>query len=276
MRNESAACRMLAIFLCFSLLSGGCTTLKKEDYAQFGYKGQAATEEGKKVWLVDGLGNFFGAFSKLILWNWKVERHNIQTETKDAVDQYLKEHESTLGNVMVQLNRYAPQDSWRRLFQNKGVKWPYRYFLGIFSVLIVDTLLPGRIFGGDRYDPFTHTVHLYSDLPSIALHELGHAEDFAERRYRGSYALFRMVPFADLYQEHKATEFAFQYVRAEKMVPTEIECYKVLYPAYGTYIGSYLYSFGLLAVIVGHIWGRSEAHALEKQQDLPKITFKAA
>jgi hypothetical protein len=268
--KKKAACQALAVFLSLSLLMGGCSTLKTGEYAQFGYKGQAETKEGQRVLPVDWLGNFFGAFSKLLLWNWKVERHNIQTDTKEAVAQYLSKHEDTLGNVMVQLNRYAPQDSWRRLFQNKGVQWPYRYFLGIFSVLIMDTLLPGRIFGGDRYDPFTHTVHLYSDLPSIALHELGHAEDFAERRYRGSYALFRIVPFADLYQEYKATEDAFEYVREEKMVPTQIECYKVLYPAYGSYVGSYLFSFGILAVIVGHIWGRSEARALEQRMAITK------
>jgi len=265
MGNKKRAHQAIAVFLCLSLGMAGCAVLKTDEYAQFGYKGQAETKEGQRVLPIDWLGNFFGAFSKLILWNWKVDRHHIQADTQEVVAQYLRAHEDTLGNVLVQLNRYAPQDSWGRLFQNKGVQWPYRYFLGIFSVLILDTLLPGRIFGGDRYDPFTHTVHLYSDLPSIALHELGHAEDFAERRYRGSYALFRIVPFADLYQERKATDFAFQYVRSEKMYSTEIESYKVLYPAYGTYVGSYLFSFGIVALIVGHIWGRSEAHGLEKR-----------
>lgn len=257
--------KTLAILLSFSLLFSGCATLKTDEYAQYGYKGQPEVKEGQRVLPIDWLGNFFGVFSKLLLWNWKVERHNIEPSTEEAVNGYLRSHEDTLGNVMVQLNRYAPQDSWKRLFQNKRVKWPYRYFLGIFSVLIVDTLLPGRIFGGDRYDPFTHTVHLYSDLPSIALHELSHAEDFAERRYRGSYALYRMVPFVDLFQEDKATDLAFQYVREEKMVTTEIECYKILYPAYGSYVGSYLGSLSLVPVIAGHIWGRREARALEKR-----------
>jgi len=265
MSYRSVSHKALAILLSLSLLLSGCSTLKTDEYAQFGYKGQPEAKEGQRVLPIDWLGNFFGAFSKLLLWNWKVERHRIETSTEQVVDGYLRSHEDTLGNVLVQLNRYAPQDAWKRLFQNKKVKWPYRYFLGIFSVLIVDTLLPGRIFGGDRYDPFTHTVHLYSDLPSIALHELGHAEDFAVRRYRGSYALFRMVPFADLFQEDKATDFAFQYVREEKMIDTEIECYKILYPAYGSYIGGYLGSWSPIAIIGGHIYGRKKARALEKR-----------
>lgn len=254
-----------AIFLCLSLTMAGCSTLKPEEYASFGYKGLPETKEGRRVLPVDWLGNFFGAFSKLILWNWKVERHNIQAGTKERLAQYLRDHEDSLGNVRIQLNRYAPQDSWRRLFSNKGVKWPYRYFFGIFSVLIMDTLLPGRIFGGDRYDPFTHSVHLYSDLPSIALHEIGHAEDFAERRYRGSYAMTRLLPFVDLYQEYKATKSTFQYVRGKEMYATEIECFKILYPAYGTYAGSYLPYLSILGVIGGHLLGRSEARALEQR-----------
>ena len=39
------------------------------------------------------------------------------------------------------------------------------------------TIFPGRVFGGDRYNPFTNTINLYSDHPSIALHEAAHAKD---------------------------------------------------------------------------------------------------
>jgi len=130
----------------------------------------------------------------------------------------------------------------------------------------VDTLLINRFFGFDYYNPFTHTVHLYSDVPSIALHELGHAKDFAERRHRGSYAALRLIPFADLYQEYQATEDAFEYIRAEHQTEREMEAFKILYPAYGTYLGSYLFVTGgsVAGAIGGHIYGRIEAHELAK------------
>lgn len=256
----------LALGLTFSLQITGCARLKPAEYETYGYKGEAAVKEGKKIVVLDWLGNIFGFLPKLILWNWKVNRHNINEETEAAIQDYIAKNTTELGNVDVQLNRYAPQDAWRRLFSNKGVKWPYRVFLGSFTVLIVDTLLVNRIFGFDYYNPFTHTVNLYTDLPTVALHELGHAKDFGERRHRGSYALLRLIPFADLYQEYQATDDAFEYIRTEKQLAREIEAYKVLYPAYGTYVGSYLISYGSIAgAIVGHVWGRIEAKPLEKK-----------
>lgn len=237
--------------------------LKEHQYDEFGYKGTADIKEGKRILILDWIGNLFGAFTKLILWNWKMERHWIREDTQGAIQEYLAVHQPELGNLKIQLNRYAPQDDWSRLVHNGGVKWPYRLFIGSFMVLIFDTILVSRIFGFDYYNPFTHTVHLYSDIPSVALHELGHAKDFSDRRYRGSYGLFRIIPGADLYQEYKATQHAFDFIREKQNIPREIEAYKILYPAYGTYMGGYL-GFGyLIPVIGGHIWGRHEAGELK-------------
>ncbi len=257
----------LAVVVLFLITTSGCAMLKPDQYEQYGYHGTAQVKVGHRVVPIDWIGNLFGIFEKLIIWNWKMERHNIQPETKKAINDYIADNQEVLGDVYVQVNRYAPQDAWRRLVHNKGVKWPYRLFIGTFIVLIIDTILVGRIFGGDRYNPFTHTLDIYSDIPAVALHELGHARDFSERRYRGSYAILRLIPFADLYQEYKATNHAFEYVREKKMVNQEIENYKVLYPAYGTYVGSYLFIMGgsIIGAIVGHILGRTEAHHLEER-----------
>ncbi len=259
--------KIISVFLIFTLFFSlsGCSTLKQGEYAQFGYRGEAVVKEGMRIVPLDWLGNLFAIIPKLVLWNWKIERHHILDDTKKAVHDYIQDNPD-LGNVAVQLNRYAPQDAWKRLFKNKGIKWPYRYTFGIFTVLFMDTLLINRVFAGDYYNPFTHTVNLYSDIPAVALHELGHAKDFGSRRYRGSYAILRMLPFTDLYQEHAATEQAFSYARSKHDVKQEIENYQVLYPAYGTYVGGYFPIMGgtILGAIVGHIWGRSEAHELKQ------------
>ncbi len=259
--------KLISLFLVFAILFSffGCATLKQNEFEKFGYKGDAVVQEGARILPIDWLGNFFGAISKLVLWNWKVKRHYILEDTENAVAGYIAANPD-LGNVQVQLNRYAPQDAWKRLFKNKGVKWPYRFTFGLFTVLLVDTLMINRIFAGDYYNPFTHQVNVYSDIPAVALHELGHAKDFANRRYRGSYALLRILPFTDLFQEHDATEYAFQHARANQDVKQEIENYKVLYPAYGTYVGSYAPVMGgtVLGAIIGHIIGRNKAGKLEK------------
>lgn len=270
---NSAVLRTAALILTivFPVTFSGCARLQPHEYQEFGYKGEPVTAEGKPVWIVDVLGNVFGVIGKIILWNWKVNRHRIESGTEEAVAAYLAENKDKLGNVAVQLNRYAPQDSWRRLFQNQGVEWPYKYTLGLLTVLIVDTILIDRIFGGDRYNPYTHTVHIHSDLPSVALHELGHAKDFSERRYRGSYGLLYVVPAAPLYHEFQASKEAFDYIREEDLHKTEIEAYKILYPAYGTYAGSLFgYAGNIIGAIAGHIWGRTEARELEERLPRPK------
>lgn len=254
--------RCICLFLCLCVLvsGSGCTTLKPNEYEEFGYKGTPVVKEGIRIAPIDWLGNLFGIFDKLIIWNWRIKRHNISPATKQAVQDYLEVNGDVLGNVAVQLNRYAPQDEWRRLVTNKGVYWLNRLIFGTLTVLVFDTLLIDRIFGGDRYNPYTHTVHIHSDLPSIALHELGHARDYSEKRYRGSYALFRFVPFGTQYEEYRASEMAFDYLWQNELTDIEQEAYRVLYPALGTYMDS-CFVTGVYFALLGHLWGHYDANS---------------
>jgi hypothetical protein len=265
----------LATLICFSV--SGCARLKPAEYPTYGFQGgEPYIKEGKRILVVDWIGNFFGVFGKLILWNWKVSRHNITEETEQAIRDYLENYPPNappLGNLYISLNRYAPQDSFRRLVQNKGVAWPYKYTIGLLMVIIVDTILIDRLFAGivagDHYNPFTHSVHLYSDLPSIALHELGHAKDFAARRYRGSYALIYAIPLVPLYHEYQASQHAFGYIEENEMFKTQAEAYKILYPAYTTYM-----MLGIWPVVAGHVYGRMKAGDLEAELQRQGKPFK--
>jgi hypothetical protein len=113
---------------------------------------------------------------------------------------------------MLRLNQYNPAQDLSRLARNRHVAWPYRLLIGLPVTLLSDVLLPGRLFPwGDYYNPYTNTVHLYSDLPAVSLHEAGHAHDFSKQRYKGTYALGRLVPFVDLFQEFHATDEAIDH-----------------------------------------------------------------
>lgn len=257
----------VGVAICFLVATSGCATLREDEYARHGYRGAFEVKRGIRLVPLDWLANVFGAFPKLILWNWKVNRHHFTPSTEEAIRTYLAEH-SELGDVQVQLNRWAPHEAFKRLFVNKQVAWPYRLTIGFITVLIAEVIWPSRLIGADRYNPFTHQVYLYSDLPSIALHELGHAKDFARRRYKGSYALFRIVPFVDLYQEREATNYAFEFARRNEARDLEIESYKVLNPAMGTYVGSYLLMpfGGIIGAIIGHVQGRNAVRLLEESE----------
>lgn len=240
---------------------------------------------GRPIAAVDGLGNFFGLISKLILFNWKVDNHAVSEQTENYLVRYMDSPESRLEQTHFSLNEYNPGMAFSRLVHNRKVAWPYRALLG-FPTTLLDTLLPGRLFAGllngDNYNPFTDTVSIYSDLPVVALHEAGHAHDFNGRKHRGTYALLRIIPFFDLYQEGRATGEAIRFLKAQEENKQEDSAYKVLYPAYGTYVGSYIpFPGGTVAgAMVGHAVGRIKAenkarHNRKREQEMEKATEQA-
>jgi len=166
----------------------------------------------------------------------------------------------------VRINQYAPLSELRRTAGNKSISWFWRYTGGMLTWAFY-TLLPGRITGGDNYNPFSHTINIYSDVPEVAIHEGAHSKDFTERRYRGTYAFAGMIPLVPLYHEAKATGDTVGYLRDNHDVDGEKTAYRVLYPAYGTYVGGELSRFyvdpaGLLNAafaVPGHIAGRIKA-----------------
>ena len=229
----------------------------------------------------DFLGNYlFSLPEKLIIWNWKMGSHNISPETEQALQTYLKVN--NLTEVKVRLNEYAPFGEWKRLTNNEAVGAGWRYSVGVLTWLFY-TLLPGRLFGGDNYNPYTNTISLYSDLPVVALHEGGHAKDTARNENKGSWAVLRILPIYPLRDEAVASTDAISYVVNEDDLESLKSAYKVLYPAYGTYIGGEAVLFfpgirliiAAAAAIPGHIVGRIKASnvpdppADKESQDVP-------
>ena len=220
-------------------------------------------ERGAPVPPIDVIGNVLALPMKLLLFSWKFDLHYVSPQTEEKLATYLDAQElPALKAARFQLNEYRPGEDLSRLVHNHYVAWPYRVLIGVPVTLFADVLLPGRLFPwGDYYNPYTNTVHLFSDHPAIALHEAGHAHDFASRRFKGTYSALRLIPFVDLYQEYKATQEAIRYLKAVHDQPTELSAYKILYPAYGTYVGSYFFPpIGTLGgALLGHAAGRSTA-----------------
>ena len=229
---------------------------------------------GDPIAILDGLGHYVISLpSKLILWNWDVDRHSISPETEEWLRHYLEDN--GMHKVKVRLNEYNPGDEFGRLFENDSVGWFWRYTLGLLSVTLY-TILPGRLFGGDNYNPYTNTINIYSDDPAILLHEAGHAKDFALRKYKGTYAALRILPLVPLYHEGVATSDAIGYLIDKDQRDEQKAAYKVLYPAYGTYVSgegarwfalSYLegLAVALAGAIPGHIAGRIAAARVEDE-----------
>jgi hypothetical protein len=277
----SARSRVLAIVLSGVLLSS-CATVPYRVTESSDFRGipgapplirqdEPQIERGEPYLLVDGIGHlFFSLPEKLILWNWKMGNHDISPETEKAVKDYLALN--NLRDVKVRLNDYAPLDEWRRLFNNEAIGPWWRYTIGAL-INVVYTILPGRIFGGDHYNTFTNTVHIYSDLPVVGLHEAGHAKDYAQRDLKAWAALARMLPLVPLFQEEVASSDAISLATQYEMPYTLKSGYKLLYPAWGTYAGGELSRvlpgvslLNALAAIPGHIVGRIKASNVEAPQ----------
>lgn len=235
-------------------------------------RGESQVERGKPCWLLDAAGHYiFSLPSKLILWNWRVDNHDISTVTEEKLKQYLTEN--SLNNVKVRLNQQAALDEWRRLIANSEVGAGWRATLGTITLFFY-TIIPGRLVGGDHYNPYTNTINLYSDHKAIALHEAAHAKDLARRKHKGTYAALRILPIVPLHQEGIATGDAIGYDKDKRLAEDEKADYKILYPAYGTYVAGeglrwlglpilWDYAIQLACAIPGHIIGRIKASNVE-------------
>lgn len=239
-------------------------------------------ERGTKRPVLDGLGWVFGIPGKIILWDRRVDNHAVSPRTEDAIRKYLADND--LDHVKVRINQYAPLDDWKRLRKNKTVGWGYRYTFGALSVA-GEALFPGRLFGGDRYNPWTATVHLYSDVPAIALHEGGHAKDFTRRDWPGTYAFVTALPFGDLWTEAIATGDALAYVQKQEDPQLAQESYRILYPAYGTYLGGNVGDLFAAPIalpvyagtlVAGHVAGRLKAGEVDTTPAAPSWESEAA
>ena len=236
--------------------------------------GEPQIERGKRRPIIDGFGCVWGIPSKLMLWNRKVENHRISPETETLLIEYLETN--GLSDIKVRLNQYRPWDDWHRLTRNTSIAWPWRYTFGAVATL-GETVVPGRLFGGDHYNPYTGTIHLYGDVPAIAFHEAAHAKDFSNRRYPGNYAALYLIPTVPLWHERTATNDVLSYVQNYNNRTLEREAYHTLYPAYGTYVGNaggyafprYSNPIYLGGIVVGHAMGRWQSPKDEALVSLP-------
>ncbi len=208
---------------------------------------------------------------KIILWNKDLDGHTVSDETIHAVEEYLKDND--LDHVQVYVNTYSVPGQWSRLFSNRTVGGGWRYTLGIAS-LVGYTILPGRFFGGDHYNPYNNTINIYSDDVAIALHEAGHAKASNKQKYKGLHAFTYIIPPAALYFEANASNDAISYMKDKGMIADQKEAYKTLHPAYGTYAtgwnSKYWWS-SIPGAMVGHITGNIAAAFTKVPKDSASV-----
>lgn len=248
----------VCVLLAFLSLQG-CATFKNPysglnpDNPQF--------ERGISFPPLDFFGDMLSKFHQLLFWNSRYGNHRVSVETEKHLQDFLNYYQ--LKDVKVRINQWAPHKEMVRLITNKNIAWPYKIIF-FPSTLIVSVL--ARPFSGffisDYYDPGSNTIHIFSDDISIALHEAGHAYDFSIQKFKGTYGLIRIVPGINLIQEANATEEAMFYLEKNEFYEELIDAPKTLYPAYSTYIASYISGAPaplVGALLMGHYFGSLRA-----------------
>ncbi len=229
-------------------------------------------EYGKPNKTVDNIGWVVGIPARLITMNKNVNNHHISPETLEKLRLYLERNDIT--DVYVAVDLYDPKAQWKRLRENDRIRPFWRYSFGAINWLGY-TILPNRIFGGDRYNPFTNTLNLSSDVPALVLAEAAYAKDIHGQRNPGVYAsIVTDMPVLSVWRQGRAASDLLGYARTHDDWPVEKQAYQVLYPQMGVgavgpigtfvpVVGPYIDIGGALA---GHAVGRTIAAVREPKK----------
>lgn len=233
-------------------------------------EGEPQIERGEAWGVMDEVISWtLGLPSKVFALDPRADNHQVSPEVEEAIQRYIDVN--GLTDLKVRINQYDPAGEWQRLFRNEKMALPLRLTFGVISVL-ADTIFPGRIFGGDRYNPYTDTVSIYSDLRSWAWQELAGAKQYAESNYRWFKALSAALPFGQGIQEYRATTDAVRFAWHHGSYEEVQECTRAIFPAYGTYFSGWgrtiaipptipwgpIVATGVL-LVPGHLVGRIQA-----------------
>ncbi len=217
-------------------------------------------ERGTERPFVDGVGWIVGIPRKVFLWDRRADNHDISESTVDEVAFYMQHR--GLTETVVRVNQYAPADEWRRLVENRRVGAGWRYSLGTLRWFGY-TILPGRIFGNDDYNPYSNSLYLYSDMPALGLASAAYAQDVKERDRPGTYAAVQSLPIVALWHETIATDEVIQYVSIHGSTEQIEDVRHDLYARYGLAtageLGLILPGGGVLYQAVGAVGGHTVA-----------------
>ncbi len=220
-------------------------------------------EYGSKRPLIDAVGWLAGVPKKILLWDRRADNHDVSPQTVDDISGYLSYRR--LSNVKIRVNQYDPVGNWNRLVQNKTIAPGWKYTLGTLKQ-IEYIFLPGRIFGGDEYNPFTNTLNVYSDMPTLGLAEAAYAYDVNTRLYPGTYSAAQSLPVVAIWHETLATDEIMTYAAIRGTSEQLDHIRQDLYARYGISLGGELGRVLPDGSVVFEVVGALAGHATASAQ----------
>ncbi len=272
-----------AVGVVVACVASGCSALHRQAqtptaWTQPGGETDIVVTHGKDRPFVDGVGWVLGIPGKLIFWDSRFLDHDVSPETEDRIVEYLAARD--VDGVAVRINEYAPIDEWKRLRANHSVSAGWRYSFGLLDWAGY-TLFPGRVFGGDRYNPYTNSLYVYSDIAPLGIHGGAYARDVQSREYPGTYATVNGFSVVSLWHDTIAVDETLDYLEQRGNTEQLEEGLVFLHPYYGSQLGGAadsLIGIGpLLSIggaVAGHVTGRNEVRKLHAS-DVEVAAFEA-
>jgi len=151
-------------------------------------------------------------------------------EVEQTVVTYLEKNDLT--DVAVEVGEYDPSRQWQRLRENQRVGPLWKYSVGSLTV-VGYSLLPGRVFGIDCYNPFTDTLCVNSRNPPQALFEAARAKALRGEQFVGSSVVLSSLPVIRSVADIRQTSDVLSYLRTEEQWELETAAYPELYAGIG-------------------------------------------
>lgn len=151
-------------------------------------------------------------------------------EVEQTVVTYLEKNDLT--DVAVEVGEYEPSRQWQRLRENQRVGPLWKYSVGSLTI-VGYSLLPGRVFGIDCYNPFTDTLCINSRNPPKALFEAARAKALRSEQFVGSSVVLSSLPVIRSVADIRQSSDVLSYLRAEEQWELETAAYPELYAGIG-------------------------------------------
>jgi len=207
-------------------------------------------QRGQPRPIIDIAGRVLGLPNRIAIGKSGIDNHDISPATEMKIVNYLEQN--GLDTVLVRSNQYAPFDELKRMVANDQIRPIWKSTFGTYNLLKY-TLLPGRLTGGDWYNPYSNSLHVYSDVPSLAISRAAYAQDVRTRVNPGAYVAIKDIPLVGLSHETTATQLALRWYEDK---PQEIEAaQEVLLPSYGASVGGQIASLVPYGETVGRMLG---------------------
>ncbi len=207
----------------------------------------------------------------------KIEADRLQS--LELAEQYLQANE--LEDIQIDVRRYEPAEQWERIQQNPRVSPFWKATGGTLSWFRY-SLLPGRVFHTNQFDPFSNTLSLNSTKPTRAIYETAVAKQYRRQPMLGTYAVLQYVPLLPIAHHAAATSDVLTYARVTDQESLEHELYPTAYAKLGSVTvaealsltplsaGSPFYAGPLIRITgaaTGNVIGRTQVKRI-KQSDV--------